>query len=58
MNNQQKLKVIGFSVLIILVLNLVLFAMRLINVFIFWGVIILGALFVYKGLPALRKKLK
>jgi hypothetical protein len=57
MNNRQKIKFTGYFVLIILILNLVLFAMRIINWIVFWAVIGLGALFVYKGLPILKSKL-
>ena len=56
--NQKVLKGIGYFVFLILILNLLLFAMRLINVYIFWGMIIFGAIFVYRGLPFLKKKLK
>ena len=53
--NQKVLKGIGYIVFLILILNLLLFAMRLINVYVFWGIIIFGAIFVYKGLPFLKK---
>ncbi|NQV91810.1 hypothetical protein HQ489_05035 [Candidatus Woesearchaeota archaeon] len=58
MNNQQKLKYLGYGVLFLLVLNLVLFAMKIITQLLFWIVIIIGAWFVYYGLPKLKKKLK
>jgi hypothetical protein len=56
MNNQQRLKLIGYVVLAVLIANLLLYAFQLVNWIFFWGVIILGALFVYKGLPKLREK--
>ncbi len=58
MNKKQKLKIIGYFVLIILILNLVVFGIGWINWMVFWGVIALGALFVYKGLPKLKEILK
>lgn len=51
----RSLKLIGYVVLGVMLLNLVLFALRIINWMVFWGVIILGALFVYFGLPRLKK---
>jgi hypothetical protein len=56
MNNQQRLKLIGYVVLAVLIANMILYAMQLVNWMFFWGVIILGALFVYKVLPELREK--
>jgi hypothetical protein len=57
MNNQQKLKLIGYVILTILIANLILFALQMINWITFWGVIILGFLFVWKVLPILKEKL-
>ena len=54
MSKQQRLKLVGYFVMIILVANLILFAFRLVNWIFFWGVIILGAVFVYKVLPKMR----
>ncbi len=58
MNNQQKLKLTGYFVLAILIANLILFALQLINWMTFWGVIILGFLFVWKGLPKLKERIQ
>ena len=55
MKKKQNLKLIGYGVLAILILNLLLFALQVINWILFWGIIILGALFVYKVLPKMRK---
>jgi len=52
--NKQHLKYIGYGVLGILVLNMIGFALQIINTILFWVIIALGALFVYKGLPKLR----
>nr|MBT4247357.1 hypothetical protein [Candidatus Woesearchaeota archaeon] len=57
MDKKQKLKFIGYGVFILLVLNLVLFAMQMITQIMFWIVIVVGAWFVYYGLPKLKKKL-
>ena len=56
MNNKQRLKLIGYVVLAVLIANLLLYALQLVNWIFFWGVIILGAVFVYKILPKLREK--
>ena len=56
MDNKQRLKLIGYVVLAILIANLILYALQLVNWIFFWGVIILGAVFVYKILPKLRVK--
>ena len=58
MNQKQKLKFLGYFVLIILILNMILFALQIINWMVFWGIIALGALFVYKGLPKLKEIIK
>ena len=58
MNKAQKLKAIGYVVLVILVLNMILFAMQLVSTLMFWIVIALGTLFVWKGLPLIRERMK
>jgi hypothetical protein len=58
MNNQQKLKLTGYFILAILIANLILFALQLINWITFWGVIIIGFLFVWKGLPLIKERIK
>ena len=58
MDKAQKLKLIGYVVLVILVANMILFAMQLVSALMFWVVIALGALFVWKGLPLLRERMK
>lgn len=49
------LKVIGIGAVVLLVLNLVLFALRIINWMVFWGIIIVGAVFAFKVLPKMKK---
>lgn len=56
MEKEKILKLIGYGVLAILILNLVMFALKIITGIIFWVVIILAALFVYKLLPKIKKK--
>jgi len=55
MDNPQRLKLIGYVVLAVLIANLFLYAFQLVNWIFFWSVMILGALFVYKILPKLKK---
>lgn len=54
MNKEVKLKIVGFFVLAIMVLNLILFAFRIIDWIVFLAVLALGFLFVKKGLPWLK----
>jgi len=49
------LKVIGISAVLVLVLNMILFALRIINGLVFWGIIIVGAVFAFKVLPKMKK---
>tara|TARA_Y100000310_G_C20345872_1_gene651991 strand:- start:433 stop:609 length:177 start_codon:yes stop_codon:yes gene_type:complete len=58
MNKQQKLKLTGYFILTLLMLNLILYAMRLINWIVFWGVILIGFVFVKQGLPWLKKRIE
>ncbi|MBS3123732.1 hypothetical protein J4437_03780 [Candidatus Woesearchaeota archaeon] len=53
--NSKHLKIIGYVVLAILVLNMILFGMGLVNGLVFWLVIALGAIFVYFGLPKMKE---
>jgi len=48
------LKAVGIGAVVLLVLNLILFALRIINGLIFWGVIIVGAVFAFKVLPKMK----
>ena len=49
------LKLIGYAVLVVLILNIVLFAFVMINWVVFWTIIAVCAVFVYKVLPKLKK---
>ncbi len=55
MNKEKSLKIIGISAVVVLVLNMILFALRLINGLVFWGIIIVGAVFAFKVLPKIQK---
>ncbi len=52
----RQLKIMGYFILIILVLNLLLFAFRIISGLVFWGVIVVGAALVYWVLPRMKKE--
>ncbi|MEK6900554.1 MAG: hypothetical protein AABX05_05500 [Nanoarchaeota archaeon] len=53
--NPKYLKLLGIGVLVLLLLNLLLFALGNINLTVFWGIIAAGLLFVYVILPRLKK---
>ena len=57
MDNQKRLKLIGYLVLIVLIANMLLYAFQLVSWIFFWGIIVLGAIFIYKILPKLKEKL-
>lgn len=49
------LKVIGWVLVFVLLINMLLFALRKISGIVFWSVIIAGAVFVYWVLPRMKK---
>lgn len=53
--NPSQLKLMGYFFSILLVLNIVLFSFRVIDWKVFWGVIIMGAVFAYLILPKVKK---
>jgi len=53
--NSKNLKLLGYVAIGIMVLNMIFFALQKISGLIFWIIIILGAFFVYKVLPILKK---
>ena len=53
----NKLKILGYILVVILILNVFLFAFRIINWIVFWIIIALGAVFVYFILPKLKKNI-
>ena len=53
--NERAIKILGSVVMLIVVINLILFAFRVIDGTIFWAVIVFGAVFTYVVLPKLKK---
>lgn len=53
--NQKQIKIIGYIVLVILLLNLILFAFVITNWIVFWGILVLGFIFIKVVLPKLKK---
>ncbi len=54
--NKKPLKVLGYVFVFILLLNLLLFALRIISGLVFWSVIVVGAVFVYWVLPKIKRE--
>lgn len=52
MNN---IKLVGYVVIAVMILNLVMFAFGLVNVYLFWTIIICGAIFAWKVVPRMKK---
>jgi len=52
---EDLLKLIGVSIIIFLLLNLLLFALKIITTLVFWIIIILAAVFAFNLLPKLKK---
>lgn len=51
----NEVKILGIVVMIILILNLILFSFTIISSKIFWGIIIVGAIIAFKGIPYLKR---
>ncbi len=49
------LKTISILLMLILIVNIVLFALGRINPLVFWLIIVIAGLIAYKGLPLLKK---
>ena len=58
MDERKLLSIFVFLIIIFLVANLVLFALRIISSIMFWVIIIVAAVFSYRILPKLIKKIK
>ena len=54
--NAKTLKIVGYVAIAIMVLNVGLFAFRVISPLWFWVVLVIGAVFGYLVLPKLRKR--
>lgn len=52
----MSLKIISAALILILILNLTLFALKMVNPYIFWVIVIAIAIIAYKIMPKLRKK--
>ena len=52
------IKIISIILIIIVVLNIIFFALRRISVYLFWGIILFSALMAYYGMPYLQKNSK
>ena len=51
----MNIKIVSFALIIVLILNISLFATKRINELLFWAVIIVIAVFAYKILPKIKK---
>jgi hypothetical protein len=51
----MKLKIFAIILILILIVNLILFALKSVNPLIFWIILILTAIIAYKIMPKLRK---
>lgn len=54
MSNQQRIKVVGVVFIVIIIANMILFALGKISTLYFWFTIIFVAIFAYKVLPWLK----
>ena len=54
MKDKGFLKILVFLMILLLVINMVMLALKSINAIVFWSVIIVVAVFAYKVLPKLR----
>jgi len=55
MRSKKLLRILVFLVILFLVVNIVLFALKIISEILFWIIIIVAAVFAYKILPKMRK---
>ncbi len=55
MNKETFLRIIGIVAILLLVLNMILFALRKISGLVFWGVIIVGAVLAFVVVPKMKK---
>ena len=52
--NARHLKIIGYVLVSVFVLNILLFSLKIISSGVFWFVLIFGSGFVYWGLPKMK----
>ena len=55
MNKETFLRILGIGGILLLVLNMILFALGKINGLIFWGIIIFGAVLAFVVVPKMKK---
>ena len=55
MKSKKLLRILVFLIILFLVVNLVLFALKIVSAILFWIVTILAAIFAYKYLPKMIK---
>ena len=56
MEKKHLLKLTGYSLVAILILNMILFALRIISGLVFWIIIVVGAVIAYWVLPRLKNQ--
>lgn len=56
MNNKKLFRLLIIVLIAFLILNIVFLALRIINEFFFWIVLIVIGIFAYKYLPKMRRK--
>jgi hypothetical protein len=49
------LRILVFLAVAVLVINIILFALKMVNYIVFWALIVAGAVFAYKVLPKMKK---
>lgn len=54
----MNIKILAIILIIIIIANMVLFAMKMINPAAFWSIIIIAAIIAYKLIPYLKNKEK
>ncbi len=55
MNDKKLLRILVIALILFLVLNIVLLALKIVNEYFFWIVLIIIGFFTYKYLPKLKK---
>ena len=55
MKNKPLLKILVFLIILFLVINIALFALKLVSEILFWVIIVVAAIFAYKLLPRISK---
>ena len=53
--NKRLLNILIFLIILFLIVNIILFALKIITEILFWAAIIVAAFFAYKVLPNIKK---